>query len=172
MSEYFKRKTKNPNMLKDMIERLKKAPTIAVGFPFSLRSRSDAKEPNGASVVDVAIWNNFGTETIPERRFMEAAATQIPTQTKSQRLKLVKAVLDGKMPMEQATEILGVEAVMVIRKIINEWQDPPNSPLTINGGWITLKNGKRCHIKGKKANNPLVDTGLMRNMVTWELREE
>lgn len=154
-----------------MYDRLKGMSSVAIGFPFSLRQNSAAKEANGASVVDVAIWNNFGTKTIPERRFMEGSKTEITRTTESDRRRLLKMVLEDKIDQERALEILGIKSVMVIRRVINEWQTPPNSPLTINGGWITLPNGKRVHIKGKKANNPLVDTGLMRNMVTWELRK-
>jgi len=172
MSLKFIRKTKSPDHIEELSKRIRNAPDVVVGFPFSLRSNQAAREPNGASVVDVAIWNNFGTKTIPERRFMEASKKQITKATESDRRKYVKAIMDGKMDPEQALEILGVKSVMVIRRVINDWSDPPNSPLTINGGWITLPNGKKCYIKGKKVNNPLVDTGLMRNMVTWELRKK
>lgn len=172
MAKFFERKSKERDYMGRLNERISKVPSIAIGFPYSLRTNSSAREKNGASVIDVAIWNNFGTEKIPERRFMEASSKAIPEETKDIRIKLAKAIYRGNYPMEQAMDIIGAKAVMVMRKIINDWDSPPNAPITVHGGWMIGPHGKPVFIKGKKANNPLIDTGLMRNMVTWEIREK
>lgn len=171
MAKFFERKTKERDYMERVIDRAKKVPSIAIGFPFSLRANSGAREKNGTSVIDVAIWNNFGTKTIPQRRFMEASSKAIPEETKDIRVKMAKAIYKGNYPMDQAMDIIGAKAVMVMRRVINDWKTPPNSPITVHGGWMMSPHGKPFYVKGKKANNPLVDTGLMRNMVTWEIRE-
>ena len=52
-------------------------PTNSTG---AYRSRKNKEKPmkpplgSGPSILDVAIWNNFGTDTTPRRAFMELAA--------------------------------------------------------------------------------------------------
>lgn len=130
---------------------------IAIGFPRSLRTRNSAKYPNGTSVVDVAIWNNFGTDTIPSRPFMQKSKPEIILNTKKMRLDLMRKVRAGQIGAMKAADQIGAIAASVVQRVITRFNNPPNAPSTI---------------KAKGVDNPLIDTGLMRKSVTWEVRNK
>ena len=176
-------------MLETIIRAYGDIPTIAVGYPASIGGESGIRYPGNRrspkekvrtppTVVQVAIWNNFGTRYIPSRPFFNSATKKIPAQTEQLRKDMLNQVFNGVFygaqygrDLTEALNMIGAKAVDVIRREITMWSDPPNSLKTINGGWMT-RDGKSFYIHPKKANNPLVDTGLLRKSATWELREK
>lgn len=59
--------------------------------------------------------------------------------------------------MEQAADMIGAKAAAVMKNTIRDFDNPPNAPSTI---------------ARKKSDNPLVDTGLMMQSVTWDVRKK
>src|ERR1035441_8034415 len=73
---------KNPEWDKRLVKMLKKANRqIAVGFPKGERTTSDRYPDQGGkegpTVLQVAIWNNYGTRRIPARPFMQQAVPRV-----------------------------------------------------------------------------------------------
>ena len=127
-----------------------------VGFIKGLGKHPGSK----ANIAEIAAWNEFGTTNadgsvrIPERPFLrttiaEQSKTTYPTMLKS----LLGEILTGKLRTSRAIGLLGAKAVADVRAKIVAISDPENADLTV---------------RKKKSSNPLIDTGLMRQSVSWE----
>jgi hypothetical protein len=144
-------------------------PDIVVGLPYSLRRKSGARYPGKANgrttstpptVIEVGYWNDQGTRHIPPRPFLTGARSDIQRQTLSLRKALLHQILlqGQQVDIKQTCDKVGALAAAVVQRRITNWSDPPNAPATI---------------KAKKGvNNPLIDTGLLRKSITWELRKK
>lgn len=117
-----------------------------------------AKYADGTPVALVGLWQEFGTRTpsgvvaIPERPFFRSTNKEIQRDIR----KLVIKFRDPKTKLldkKDASKIAAFHAGAIQQKI-TMIDSPPNSIRTIG-------------IKG--SSNPLIDTGLMRSSVTWEL---
>ena len=111
----------------------------------------------------VAAWNEFGTETIPERPFFRNALAESERGVSNI---LAKGIDTKKMVVdEQLAGRVGEYVQGKIRDSITALNDPPNSPKTIAQ--------KRKKLHGKKGTGggetPLLDTGKLRNSVAWEV---
>lgn len=128
---------------------------VKVGFPASKST---------ASNIEKAVWNEFGTRggasgggwggPIPERPFMRNAMRKGRSKYKTMMIHGAKDVLLGTSSLTQVLNKLGIVAQGDIQVEITRLRSPPNSPTTIA-------------LKG--SSNPLIDTGAMRQAVTWKL---
>lgn len=148
---------KRNEILRNIIKSYGSLPQIAIGFPVSLRTKSGTKYGDGTNVVDVAIWNQFGTPTIPSRPFLTSSRGSMISSTIHIRRKMIQELNSGRADVDAAANQIGALCSSIVKRSITEWQDPPNAASTI---------------EKKGDNNPLVDTGLMRQSVTWELRKK
>lgn len=142
---------KNPLALEKVAARLKQLASreIAVGFP---RGKAQAY-PDGTSVVEVAARHVFG-EGVPQRDFMALAKPGIAEKTRP----ILRAIAAAETPGEVTAlqNAAGLAAQAQIQTAIVELDSPPNSPATI---------------AAKKSSNPLIDTGHMKDSVTFVVRE-
>ena len=106
------------------------------------------------AVINRAIFNEFGTRRIPERPFMRNAVRN--NRVKYMRALRVSApkLLLGETDMRTVMSKLGALAQGDIQHEITVLMYPPNAPSTI---------------KNKGSSKPLIDTGEMRQAVTWLL---
>jgi hypothetical protein len=135
---------------------------VKVGFP--------AGEAD-SDVISRAVWNEFGTRggasgggwggPIPERPFMRNAMRNNQDAYKAGMKAASKTIVDKAAAGEdvsaakrQALGKLGVKAKGDIQAEITSLSSPPNSPVTIG-------------LKG--SSNPLIDSGEMRNSVTFKI---
>ena len=59
-----------------------------------------------------------------------------------------------------------------IRDYIDSHIPPPNSPVTVNGGWVYNRAAHKCvYVSGKGFNKPLFDTGELYNAFDYEIDE-
>lgn len=127
----------------------------AVGFPKG-KNLGTPYYKDGASILQVAIWNNFGFG-VPRRAFMELATVFI----KEDFSKLLKAqqnnIITGRITMERILEIAGIKAVSLVQKAITTGEWTPNSPRTI---------------AKKRSSKPLIDSGSMNKYVTYVIRDK
>ena len=57
-----------------------------------------------------------------------------------------------------------------IHAYIDNGIPPPNSPITLSGGWMRNPVSKKpVKVKGKSGTTPLVDTGQLYNDFDWEI---
>lgn len=145
-------KRTNPDAVKKAAEALQKArlKEIAVGFP----AGSSMAYPDGTRVLDVAASHVFGVG-VPKRDFMELAKGGI-IETTRPILKAMARANDEKT-LTALQNAAGQAAQAEIQQAIIDLDDPPNSPTTI------AKKG---------SSNPLIDTGLMKDSVTYVIRDK
>ena len=153
-------KQKNPGYIERLLNTFRDPPDIVIGFPMG--KASSIQYPDGTPLIDVAVYNNYGTFNddgsvhIPARPFMDVGGLNAALETKSMRKVLLRRVREGKIRMNDAMDMIGAKAAAVMKRTIRDFDDPPNAPSTI---------------AKKKSANPLVDTGLLMQSVTWELRK-
>jgi hypothetical protein len=125
----------------------------AAGVKFGIQSGSGSHE--GTDLLDIAIYNEYGTERIPARPFMRDFANKnnevLGTAMERQAEKIMKG-----MPIHTAMMQLGEFAqkhqkAHIVRAFL--WAKP-NAPSTI---------------KQKGSSKPLVDTGALANAVRYEV---
>ena len=133
--------------MKRQKRRMKGKRNVAVGFP--------SGEVSGHN-LNKAVWQEFGTSRgIPERPFMRGSVSRNKDKYKRQMKAAAKAITNGGLTMEQAMNQLGAAAAADIQAEIVALDSPPNAPSTI---------------ARKGSSNPLIDTGAMRQSVTWKVR--
>ena len=115
---------------------------------------STARYEDGTPVAAVAAWNEFGTKNIPERPFFRQAIAQMEDGIAN----IIKAGIDPKKGIVDGrlADVIGAYAQGEIQDSITSLKEPPNNPATI---------------ARKGSGNPLVDTGFMRDSVTWQVEQ-
>lgn len=133
-----------------------KGPTVVkAGFP---AGQSDQL------TVNKAIWNEFGTRggrsgggwggPIPERPFMRNAARNNLNKYLDSMRKAASQIVVGKATLQGVLNKLGIMMVGDIQSEISSGAFAPNSPVTI---------------ERKGSSRPLVDSGEMRQKVTYKV---
>jgi hypothetical protein len=174
----------HPDFVNNLINRMRmgELPQIAIGFPKEKcgglqypggpRKRKgkktkgkapaspDASKPaktpaEPPSVIDVAFWNNYGTDKIPARRFMDIGGKRCISQMKTMIAVCGEKMMAKKMTGKDAGEMLGEKAVAIMKKTIKSNIPPPNAKSTI---------------KMKGSESTLIDTGLLMQSVTFAVR--
>ena len=121
---------------------------VAVGF------FSTAKYQDGTPVAAVAAWNEFGTETIPERPFFRRAIAEMEDGV----AKIVKAGIDTKKMVvdDRLADRVGAYAAGQVMESISALSAPQDAPATI---------------RRKGSSKPLIYTGMMRASVGWKVEK-
>lgn len=148
-------KQKNPGALGKIIDRYKGGTEIAVGLPKG-SDEAGLRYPDGTELLDVAYSNELGIG-VPERAFIRTGVRANLDDLQDLAGDLVKEINAGKIDLDTAGEALGLKAAAGVKQYIIDLTDPPNSPATI---------------KAKKSSNPLVDTALLSQSITHEVREK
>ena len=110
----------------------------------------ESKYSNGISVPKVAYIHNYGLG-VPTRPFFNKA---IINNAKKWDSFLENTLKQNNVNFSNILEKLGNIIVGDIQTSITELKDPPN---------------KESTIKKKKSSNPLIDTGLMRKSVSYQV---
>ena len=108
---------------------------------------------DGTDMLDIAVYNHFGTATIPARPFVSDCAEKNAGQIQEAQKRLVYRVYQGSLSADGVLAELGAWYVNVQKGHILHGGWTPNAPATI---------------KRKGSNKPLVDTGQLVNTVDWE----
>lgn len=84
-----------------------------------------------------------------------------------------EAAAKGDLPGTQAgLENAGQRGADGIREYIDAGISPPNSPVTLSGGWIYNRVAQKgVPVKGKAGDKPLLDTGALYNDFDYEVTE-
>lgn len=124
---------------------------VLVGF-----QSSGSDYEGGASVAEVAAFNEFGSSDTPPRPFMRQSFENHEAELKAA-CELVNQILAKGGTVEEALSRLGVTAKALIQAEIVNGGFEPNAPSTI---------------KKKGSDKPLIDSGTMRQSVTYVVRKE
>ncbi len=108
------------------------------------------------NAAQVAAFNEFGTEKAPQRSFMRSTFDEKADGEWSDLIATVEgAVIDGRMTQPRALKVIGLKVQSDIQKKIVDLKVPANAPSTT---------------KAKGSSNPLIDTGHMKNSITYEIK--
>lgn len=97
----------------------------------------DGGQPHGtrgATLLQVAIWNEFGTKYAPSRPFLRGWFDKSENKVKAEAwlVALMPSVISGKRTIPQVLDILGQKIVGAIQQTMTgDGIPPPNAPSTI-----------------------------------------
>jgi len=136
--------------LRGHVQKIEKAlagPTaVKVGLPAG-------KAP--ADIVQIAVWNHFGTSRgIPPRPFITVAMFKNRGAIRANLRKIAEGVVVKAKPLTPELQKLGAYGAGLIQDQIASSMPPANAPSTI---------------AQKGSSGTLIDTGRMRQSITWEL---
>ena len=124
---------------------------VAVGIQSSDGSKTD---DDGVALVDVATWNEFGTDTIPARPWLRTALDLNRRRWTKAASKAVKEVVDGGTG-EAGLRILGQVMLGDAKESLLDGAWTPNAPSTI---------------RRKGSDQPLFDTSRLLQSQRAEVR--
>jgi len=123
---------------------------------FKGRSKVKVGFPTGVDdeILNKAVWNEFGTEHIPERPFIRNGLRDGVGELKRVSRLVAARVVDGNLTTRQALNQLGKTGADLVKQSAIDLKDPPNAEVTVSR---------------KGSSNPLIDTNEMVGSVTWEV---
>jgi len=128
----------------------------------------DSDPESGADIVDIAAWNELGTEHIPSRPFLRQSVDKNRKLITAGCREQIGKLVEGKATTRDVLEELGKMQIDLIRREIRTGGFAPNAPITVHGGWMrNQKSGKPFYVKGKKSDTPLIDTGRLRSAIQF-----
>ena len=110
---------------------------------------------NYLHAVGLHLSNDTNTINIPERRFIRGAFEQKKQEMMEQTQKLVEQYIYLQIDEEAFWSTLGQVLAGKVQEYMTELDSPPNHPFTI---------------RQKGSSNPLIDSGRLRQAVTWKVR--
>ena len=110
------------------------------------------------SVVEVGLWNEFGTENIPERSWLRAAISDNISEIKMLRVLAIKKMMTGEMNLQSALEMVGFRIQLMVQNKIKSNVPPENAPSTVAA---KLRKGI--------APNTLIESGLLLRSLTFKV---
>lgn len=126
---------------------------VVVGVPEGAEERD---EDGPATMAEVAFYNEFGTEHIPERSFLRSTVDENNRKYVQLYEQLMGAVLEGKISVKKAMGLLGEKAKADVQRKIRSNIPPENAESTIDK---------------KKSTKTLIDTGQLVQSITYEVRD-
>ena len=142
----------NDDGLKDLKKAMKSV-RILVGLPKGTPTNEDYQ---GLTVIEVGAANEFGvpSKNIPARSFIREPLFKNEAKFKKLAQTIGVSILDGSNSFDVGVNKKGVWGVKTIQDSFT------------NNNWEPLKQRT---IKAKGSSNPLLDTGNLRQSITWEI---
>ena len=143
-------------VLKAVYGLAKNRPSVVVG----ILAANAGREQDGVTVLDKAIWNEFGTMRngkphVPARSFIRATFDMHRAEAIKRLTALLRQVVAGKLTEKVALERFGLWFQGLIQKRIAAGIPPENAASTV---------------KRKGSSKPLIDTGQLRSSVSYAVR--
>ena len=157
----------NPDLLRQRIRALRKLKTVQVKVGLS------AKAEDRLRFILAVQEHGSPMMRIPARPVIAPALTkpEIRSAMAEAMKDAVQAAWEGENP-RAALEAAGQAGADGIRAYIDSGIPPPNSPVTVNGGWIYNRAAKKAvYVPGKGNNKPLFDTGALYDAFGFEIEE-
>lgn len=129
--------------LEQEIKKLASDKTVLVGIHEDAGSTDDGD----LTMAQLGAIQHFGTQTIPARPWLDVGV-------KSGTQDYLEVIQNHSDDIDNALEIIGQIAVGKVQQYMTDLRDPPNAPSTI------AKKG---------SSNPLIDTGALRQSVTYSI---
>lgn len=144
-----------------LLKRAKLRGKITVGI--HAREGDEPKEPHegeqaqsGLTLLQVATWLHFGTETQPPRPFVSGWFDENQDMAKEAVSRMARQVLEGKVTRDQAMERLGLFFVGKMQLRLTDGLSPGNKQSTIDK---------------KGSDKAGIDTGQTRSAITHRVEQ-
>ena len=142
---------------------------VTVGFHADAEPyEAGAGEP--ANVAQIASFHEFG-DGVPQRSFFRPTMDGNREKYGALLARTMKLVLEGKLKVAKGLALVGLQAAVDLKQAITDLDSPPLAEATI------ARKLAKSGLRGKKAAayaeggaNPLIDTGHMRQSVTYDVR--
>lgn len=143
--------------VKKFLENLKGASRsyVTIGLHEDAGSYSGTNPP---SVVEVGLWNEFGTATSPERSWLRSAIDESEGQINAWREEAINNMIHKGWTLEKALHMMGFRIQVLVQNKIKSNVPPPNAESTAEA---KAKHGV--------AQQTLIDTGLMLRSVVYKV---
>lgn len=125
-------------------------PEVTIG----IHEAEGGAQNGSATVLDIGIWNEFGTSRIPPRSFIRAWFDENKEPIETMWKSAMRAVAKGKISKKDALDQFGLWCVGQIQARMAAGVPPPNAPSTI---------------ARKGSSTPLIDTGVLRSSITHKV---
>ncbi|QDJ57257.1 hypothetical protein [Bordetella hinzii] len=125
------------------------------GVKFGIQADAGKDPETGADLLDIAVYNEYGTETVPARPFMRDFAEKNGKALGQAMDRMAVAVQGGQLALDAALDQLGTFAEKHQKAHVQQskkWAKP-NAPATV---------------KKKGSDVPLIDQGLMVGAIRYE----
>lgn len=131
------------NEIRKEIEKLTHDKTVLVGI------HEDAPQVEGGDITMAQLGAvlHFGNQNIPPRPWLDVGV-------QSGSADYLSIIENNSDDIDRALNMVGNIAVGKVQQYMTELQDPPNAPSTI---------------KNKGSSNPLIDSGALRQSVTYSI---
>jgi len=138
--------------LRAQLKHLKKA-YVTIGF------HSDAGQyADGTDVVQVALWNEFGTEKTPSRSFIRSTIDENADKINKWREEALENIIYKGWSVEKALAMIGFRLQTLIQNKIKSNVQPANAPST-----------QQHKAREGVPNRTLIETELMLRSVTYKV---
>ena len=133
--------------IEKLAKSLKGPDLVKIGLP-----KGSNDYPDGTSVIMVGLVHEFGSPSrnIPQRSFLRSTVNSKKREYKGIFKRLGKKIIDGKITKLEALKLVGLKVQTDVRDKITD----------INSPELKSRDG-----------NPLVDTGHLRQSITYEVDE-
>lgn len=131
------------------LERLKTKKVALVG----IHESAGVHENSNETVAFIGAANHFGTGKIPARPWLDVGVESGTDEY----LDVIEENIQEGVSSDKTLEQLGAMAVGYAQQFITDLQNPPNAPSTV---------------KKKGSSNPLIDTGNLRQSVTYTIADK
>lgn len=118
---------------------------------------ADAGRQDGVDLVDIAVFNEYGTRNIPARPFVRLAFDKNEAAWNKTIEAGCTAMANGTADVNRLTSVLGAQMVGDVQEVIGDRSLlAPNAPSTI---------------KQKGSDAPLIDSGRLRQSVSYKVKK-
>src|SRR5687768_15561086 len=133
MATVTKEKDLGHDRIRREIERMKAGPGSNVYVLAGIVADKNPvhKSGEGVTALEVPLYNEFGTKTIPELSFLRSTADETRAERAALAEKLLVDIVIGRRSLDQTLRIMGNKLAAMIKKKITDIKTPPNAPSTI-----------------------------------------
>lgn len=115
---------------------------------------SAGRNSEGVDLVDVAVWNEFGTRHVPARPFMRIAADRNESIWNCYAEQCIDAALQNGADINHTFSVLGEQIKRDVQLVFGSGEITPNKPATI---------------RRKGSSVPLIDHGDLRRNIDYKV---
>lgn len=117
---------------------------------------------DSASFAEVAFYLEYGTEKTNEYAPFRTWLAQTKAEYKGLIGDIIKRYILGEISLKKVESTLGLKGQKDLREVMKTMVSPENKEST------QIAKGEKTGVAGTKINNPTIDTGRLRQAISWK----